>query len=75
MDYEDALNIDTELTHEVAKMNLRRLVRTLVLQALDARIKERQSKISELEKAGQDIEELMLDQQQDIDKRIEWRKV
>ncbi|MBV6493587.1 MAG: DNA primase [Turneriella sp.] len=75
MDYEDVLNADTELTHEVAKMNLRRLVRTLVLQALDARIKERQSKISELEKAGQDIEELMLDQQQDIDKRIEWRKV
>ncbi|HRP70164.1 MAG TPA: toprim domain-containing protein, partial [Turneriella sp.] len=75
MEYEDTLNASVELTVTDAKLNLRRLVRTLVLQTINNRIAMRQKRISELDAQGEDIDELMLEQQEDIDKRIQWQRM
>ena len=75
MEYEDTLNASVELTVTDAKLNLRRLVRTLVLQTINNRIAMRQKRISELDAHGEDIDELMLEQQEDIDKRIQWQRM
>ncbi|AFM12052.1 DNA primase [Turneriella parva] len=72
MDYEAAFDQAESLTPAEAKRNLRQLVRSLAIQALDKRIQDRQKIIGSEEKRGADIEELMLEQQQDIDKRTQW---
>lgn len=72
MDYEAAFDQAESLSPAEAKRNLRQLVRSLAIQALDKRIQDRQKIIGSEEKRGADIEELMLEQQQDIDKRTQW---
>jgi hypothetical protein len=72
MDYEAAFDQAESLNPAEAKRNLRQLVRSLAIQALDKRIQDRQKTISSEEKRGADIEDLMLEQQQDIDKRTQW---
>lgn len=72
MDYESAFDQAESLTPAEAKRNLRQLVRALAIQSLDKRIQDRQKLILSDEKRGIDIEELMLEQQQDIDKRTQW---
>lgn len=72
MDYEAAFDQAESLTPAEAKRNLRQLVRALVIQSLERRIQERQKIIMSEEKRGLDIEDLMLEQQQDIDKRTQW---
>lgn len=75
MDYEDAFGSTSELLLADAKRHIAQLVRTLAVQALDARIAGRQKEILRADKAGGDVEELMLEQQQDLDKRMQWLKV
>lgn len=75
MDYEEAFGEKNEIVLADAKRHLSQLVRTLVVQAIDDRIAVRQKEITRLDNAGGDVEELMLEQQQDIDKRLQWLKV
>ncbi len=72
MDYEAAFDQAESLTPAEAKRNLGQLVRALAIQALEKRIQERQKIIASEEKKGTDIDELMLAQQEDIDKRTQW---
>lgn len=75
MDYEAAFDQPDGLSAADAKRNLAQLVRTLAVQALDRRIRDRQAEISRLDKQGVDVEELMLEQQQDIDRRLQWHRM
>ena len=75
MDYEAAFDQPEGLTSSEARRNLSQLVRTLAVQALDKRIRDRQAEISRLDKQGLDVEELMVEQQQDIDKRLQWHRM
>lgn len=75
MDYETAFSATSELTSTDARRHLAQLVRTLMLQSLDQRIAERQKEIVQRDGRGADVEELMLEQQQDMDKRVQWLKV
>lgn len=58
-----------------ARQSLRQLVRSLAIRALDKRIRARQEEIARQERLGADLEELMLAQQQDIDKRLQWHRM
>lgn len=75
MDYETAFDDAQVLTPAEARRNLQQLVRSLVVQALDRRIRERQHEIARRDQLGSDVEELMLEQQQDIDKRLQWHRM
>jgi len=75
MDYETAFEKPEAIRPEEAKRNLQQLVRSSVLQSLDKRIRQRQEEIARRERMGADVEELMLEQQQDIDKRLQWHRM
>jgi len=75
MDYETAFTGENQLGIEDIKRSLNQLVKTLAVQAIDQRIAARQKEIARLDQAGADVDELMLDQQQDMDKRMQWLKV
>jgi len=75
LDYEAAFESGEAMPIGDAKRTLGQLVRTLVLQSLDARVRERQNEIDRQEKLGADIEELMLEQQQDLDKKLQWQRM
>jgi DNA primase len=75
MDYEEAFGPTAELTMAEAKRHVGQLVRTLAVQALDDRIASRQREIVRIDKMGGDVDDLMVEQQQDIDKRMQWMKV
>ncbi|MBS0619726.1 MAG: DNA primase [Spirochaetes bacterium] len=75
LDYEAAFESGEAMAINDAKRTLGQLVRTLVLQSLDARVRERQSEIDRQEKLGADIDELMLEQQQDLDKKLQWQRM
>lgn len=76
MDYEAAFeNPEATLSAADAKRNLTHLVRSLAVQALDKRIRDRQAEIMHLDKQGMDVDDLMLEQQQDIDKRLQWHRM
>lgn len=75
MDYETAFNETSELKSEDAKRHVGQLVRTLAVQALDLRITARQKEILRIDQQGGDVEELMLAQQEDMDKKMQWLKV
>ncbi|MFO1526581.1 MAG: DNA primase [Turneriella sp.] len=75
MDYEAAFETSEPLAAVDAKRNLSQLVRALAIQALDKRIRDRQEEIMRQEKLGADVEDLMLEQQQDLDKRLQWHRM
>ncbi len=75
MDYEEAFGPTVELSLTDAKRHISHLVRTLAVQALDLRIHDRQKEIARVDKTGGDVEELMLEQQQDLDKRMQWMRI
>ncbi len=75
MDYEAAFDNPEALSPGDAKRNLQHLVRTLAIQALDKRIRQRQEEIARRERLGADVEDLMIEQQQDIDKRLQWHRM
>jgi DNA primase len=75
MEYEAVFDTPEGLTPTDAKRKLQQLVRTLALQSLDKRIRERQEEIDRKERLGVDVEELLLAQQHDIDKRLQWHRV
>jgi hypothetical protein len=75
MDYEAVFDNPEALTSADAKRNLQQLVRSLVLHSLDKRIRERQEEIARRDRLGADVDDLMLEQQQDIDKRLQWHRM
>lgn len=75
MDYEAAFDDPEALSPADAKRNLQQLVRSLAVQALDKRIRDRQEEIARRDRLGADVDDLMLEQQQDIDKRLQWHRM
>ncbi|MFO1479266.1 MAG: DNA primase [Turneriella sp.] len=75
MDYEAAFDDPEVLSPADAKRNLQQLVRSLAVQALDKRIRDRQEEIARRDRLGADVDDLMLEQQQDIDKRLQWHRM
>jgi DNA primase len=75
MDYEAAFEDPEALNPADAKRNLQQLVRSLAVQSLDKRIRARQEEITRRERLGADVDELMLEQQQDLDKRLQWHRM
>ncbi len=76
MDYEATFdNKEATLEYADQKRSLTQLVRTLVLQSLNVRLRERQQEIERMEKSGHDVEALMLEQQEDMDKRLKWLRM
>ncbi|MCX7633909.1 MAG: DNA primase [Turneriella sp.] len=55
-----------------ARVQLRKLVRTLAIRSLEQRIQSRAVEIARREKFGEDVEALLLEQQEDIHRRTQW---